>query len=291
MSNEDFKKRVQAVYESRDQWIGLIESRLHDLTGLKLSLDKAYPYPFSGKNKDVTSIKTGKKTVVVFDTDKIAEAIGTDNLFAIWQFVLGHIDTVSVFNDPEKQIHIELGDEAEKQLEYIVRKIMWKEACKKKNVMMDMDYDGFGIMDVLGIFSATRHTIEIYAQVIAYYSIKLGIAAEDLAFVVLTHELAHAYTIAGYDINGSRGSMMENLYVWDTDVIEGLAQYYTDAICNQMKDNPEFKTAFDKLSIGQTLPYRWYQDWFNKSKNHEGLRTLMIRYRDKQDAKEFRNYV
>lgn len=172
------------------------------------------------------------------------------------------------------------GDSAEAQL-----------AAIRKEVLLSDDGD-FGISDILGVFSYHEHMIKLFAQVIAYYSILLKVEAEDLAFVVLTHELAHAYTMAGYDINGYRGQLLIQPRLWNKYIIEGLAQYYTEAICHQLeKKFPQFKAAFDALLSGQTYPYTWYQDWFNRNKNHEGLRTLMIRYRDKQDAKEFRNYV
>lgn len=274
-----FEERVQAVHASRDKWIGLIVSRLNDLTGLKRAWDKAYHDPQASDNADIKAIETGRKTVVIFPTDKIAKALGTDDMYRVWQYILGYIGTEKVFLEQEVQYYTEsLGGEAEKQLTNILHEI------RRSN---DSE-----VIDVMGIFSPSRHTIKIYAQVIAYYSIKLGVPAEDLAFVVLAHELAHAYTIAGYDINASRGIMMDNIYNWDTDVIEGLAQYYTEAVCGQLdEDYPGFKAAFEKLRAKQTDPYTWYHRWFDSQRDHERLRSLLIQYRNTLDSGKFRNGV
>ncbi len=279
MSISDFEQRVKAVYECRNNWIGRIEPRLHDLTGFKLAFDNTYSYPRSKDNVDTKAINTGKKTVVSFPTNRIAEGLGTIDMYHVWQFILSQIWTDQVLLEAEEQIETDfIGMEADKQLKRILNEIR--------------RHEEIGIVDVLGIFSPRGHTIKIYAQVIAYYSIKQGVSAENLAFVVLTHELAHAYTIAGYNINGSRAIDGYLTQRWERDITEGLAQYYTDAICRQFEPvNPGFRIAFEKLRAKQTHPYTWYQDWFNGEQDHERLRTLMIRYRDNQDAGEFRNFV
>lgn len=279
MSISDFEQRVKAVYECRNKWIGRIEPRLHDLTGFKLALDKTYPYPRSKDNEDTKAINTGMKTIDSFPTNRIAEGLGTIDMYRVWQFILSQIRTDHVLIEAEEQIETDLtGKEADKQLKRILNEIR--------------RHEEIGIVDVLGIFSPRGHTIKIYAQVIAYYSIKHGTSAENLAFVVLTHELAHAYTIAGYDINGSRGIDGYLNQRWEKEITEGLAQYYTDAICRQFEPvNPGFRIAFEKLRAKQTHPYTWYQDWFNGKQDHERIRTLMIRYRYNQDSNEFKSYV
>lgn len=267
--NTEFEQRVQMVYELRDKWIDRIEARLHDLTGLKLAVDGRFSYPLVSFNEDNVAINKGKKTVVSFPTDRIATYLGTDNDYGVWKFILGQLGVDRVFMEPEEHDDIEIKEErARKQLGRILKEI------RKYD-------DDYGSIDVLGIFSASQHTIKIYAQVIAYYSISLGVDTEDLAFVVLTHELAHAYTIAGYDINGSRGLMKQKPYHWDTYVVEGLAQYYTEAICDHLKSEQSgFSNTFDRLKAKQTDPYKLYKALFNVDEDHEKIRSSMIKYRE-----------
>jgi hypothetical protein len=70
--------------------------------------------------------------------------------------------------------------------------------------------------DILGVYEyqigdllfdehvANRATIKLYWGVIGLVSEWLGCSVEDLTVVVLTHELAHAYTQLGADIEGRR---------------------------------------------------------------------------------------
>ena len=52
--------------------------------------------------------------------------------------------------------------------------------------------------------TVNRATIRLYWGVIGLVADWMGVAVEDLALVVLTHELAHAYTQLGADIEGRR---------------------------------------------------------------------------------------
>lgn len=51
--------------------------------------------------------------------------------------------------------------------------------------------------------NANRGSIEVYWAVIGLVAALLDVRIEDLTTVVLTHELAHAYTHLGYDIDGA----------------------------------------------------------------------------------------
>ncbi|MGH9390920.1 MAG: hypothetical protein ACRD1Z_14990, partial [Vicinamibacteria bacterium] len=101
--------------------------------------------------------------------------------------------------------------------------------------------------DVLGAYFFRRREVEIYWLVIGFMAGFLRVSEESLAMVVLTHELAHAFTHAGQDTDGRQ---------WDTEsfasasshIVEGLAQVYTEAICGRLAENePEALTAFQRL--------------------------------------------
>lgn len=235
--------------------------------------------PRSKDNVDTKAINTGKKTVVSFPTNRIAEGLGTIDMYHVWQFILSQIWTDQVLLEAEEQIETDfIGMEADKQLKRILNEIR--------------RHEEIGIVDVLGIFSPRGHTIKIYAQVIAYYSIKQGVSAENLAFVVLTHELAHAYTIAGYDINGYRGEILQNYHSRERNVIEGLAQYYTEAVCFQLKKYHQFKHVFEALLKNQTHPYTWHKDWLKRSGvDHEHIRSTLLNYRRFINSEAFERSV
>ncbi len=280
MSNDEFKTRVQSVHECRDQWIGLIESRLKDLTGLRLSKDPKYQYLFED-NYDQTPIKRkGKENIVVFPTDLIEIGLGTDDQFEVWSFILGRIGTGNVFDKGIEFESKELSGKPQAQLEAIQKEVL------------RLDDGDFGISDILGVFSYTEHMIKLYAQVIAYHSILHSVEAEDLAFVVLAHELAHAYTMAGYDINGYRGQILDQPGQRHKYVVEGLAQYYTEAVCHQLAGkHAQFKAAFEALLSNQRDPYTWHKQWFGGKQSHERIRPLLLSYRDHLDSEYFKSHL
>jgi len=280
ISNSEFNRRVKAVSKARDKRISLIESRLKDLTGLRLANKHKYQY-LCNENFDETPIKrSGKETIVVFPTDLIENDLRTDDQFQVWTFILGRIGTGNVFEKGIEFESKELSDKAQAQLEAIQKEVL------------RLDDGDFGISDILGVFSYTEHMIKLYAQVIAYHSILLCVEAEDLAFVVLAHELAHAYTMAGYDINGYRGQILDQPGQRYKYVVEGLAQYYTEAVCHQLAGKQaQFKAAFEALLSNQRDPYTWHKQWFGGKQSHERIRPLLLSYRDHLDSEYFKNHL
>jgi hypothetical protein len=78
----------------------------------------------------------------------------------------------------------------------------------KRVLSVREDFLGVYEYDARGLFvdehTANRATIRLYWGVIGLVSEWLGCSVEDLTVVVLTHELAHAYTQLGADIEGRR---------------------------------------------------------------------------------------
>lgn len=280
IGNQEFNNRISSVRVTRDQRINLIESRLKDLTGLRLAKKNKYQY-LCNENYNETPIKrSGKETIVVFPTDLIENDLRTDDQFEVWTFILGRIGTGNVLEKGIEFESKELSDKAQAQLEAIQKEVL------------RLDDGDFGISDILGVFSYTEHMIKLFAQVIAYHSILHSVEAEDLAFVVLAHELAHAYTIAGYDINGYRGEILQNYHSRERNVIEGLAQYYTEAVCFQLKEYPQFKHVFEALLKNQTHPYTWHKDWLKRSGvDHEYIRSTLLNYRRFINSEAFERAV
>jgi hypothetical protein len=120
--------------------------------------------------------------------------------------------------------------------------------------------------------------IELYWGVIGLIAGLLGCSVESLTVVVLAHELAHAYTHLGADIDGRR---------WDSlafansthELIEGLAQYYTYLVCygleTQMSD---VLMTYKELLEHQPDAYRTHNPWVENFKP-EGIRLAMLEVR------------
>ena len=124
--------------------------------------------------------------------------------------------------------------------------------------------------DVLGAYFYKVPEIRLYWAAIGIVARLIGVSIESLTVVVLAHELSHAYTHLGYDIDDHR---------WDTDlfaqtdihVVEGLAQFYTKVVCEHLEGRiPEAKSAFDSLLKKQGPAYTSFQRWLPQSEGNEG---------------------
>lgn len=121
--------------------------------------------------------------------------------------------------------------------------------------------------DIFGAYFFRQSRIELYWIPIGLGAAALGIAPEALTRVVATHELAHAYTHLGYDIDD---------ICWDTaafakadlSIVEGIAQFYTGAVSRRLKGRwPEMLDAYEMLLERQSGPYRAHLDWVDQDES------------------------
>jgi hypothetical protein len=144
--------------------------------------------------------------------------------------------------------------------------------------------------DILGAYFFRERTIRIYWMAIGLISRMLNVSLEGLTIVVLAHELVHAYSHLGNDIDG------EN---WDTEafaradlrIVEGLAQFYTSIICKRFDGrSPGLWNAFERLLTVQSPTYNVFRTWTQPTERAgEILRFSMVGSRKKKLAeyKEF----
>lgn len=149
--------------------------------------------------------------------------------------------------------------------------------------------------DILGIYSYTWHpllnsehdankaVIKLYWGIIGLVADLLGCTVEDLTIVVLTHELAHAYTQVGADIEGRR--WQASLFAKaDVELKEGLAQYYTERILNRFRiKHPKAISVFNKLLSKQPPAYHTHVGW-SKDNAPEAVRRALIEARRSGDG-------
>jgi hypothetical protein len=126
---------------------------------------------------------------------------------------------------------------------------------------LEVDEDVLGVYEYGRIDGFPESSIELYWAVIGVCAGWLGASVEDLAVVVLIHELAHAYTHLGRDIDGLR---------WASDAFnesnraltEGLAQYYTARVCRRLTVQlPGCRAAYEMLLPRQPRAYQAHLPW------------------------------
>ncbi len=117
--------------------------------------------------------------------------------------------------------------------------------------------------DVMGAyFHGNRPSVALFWCAIAIISLAEGIEPEALTIVVLAHELAHAYTMLGCDMDGKQ---WDDRVLRETDriILEGIAQFYTEVVCQRISDRyPKALEAFNQILKNQSPPYTTYRSWF-----------------------------
>lgn len=144
--------------------------------------------------------------------------------------------------------------------------------------------------DILGVYQydtqphndddrrVNRASIHLYWMVIGLVSDMLGCSVEDLTEVVLVHELAHAYTQVGADTDGRRWLARE-FFRTETEVKEGLAQYYTHRVLGHRKvRHAGAWGAYQALLGRQPAAYSVHLDWIAEF-SPEVVRRAMVEVR------------
>jgi hypothetical protein len=129
-------------------------------------------------------------------------------------------------------------------------------------------------------FERRRHDpwIELYWAVIGLFARLIVVDIEDLTVVVLAHELAHAYTHLGTDIDGHAWTPTE-FAASDHPLKEGLAQLYSSVVCQRLNVGaPRAAEAFERLLRDQPPAYHAHVQW-EKKRTPEELRLALLQVR------------
>jgi hypothetical protein len=158
----------------------------------------------------------------------------------------------------------------------------------KSILAVNQDFLGIYDYDSRALFvdeqAINRATIRLYWGVIGLVSQWLGCDVEDLTVVVLTHELAHAYTQLGADIEGRRWAAPLFAKA-ESALIEGLAQYYTDRVLHRLQRSyAGALNIFLTLLTGQPDVYRTHEPWMRHS-SPEAVRRAMLEIRRWSEGK------
>ncbi|MBN2565028.1 MAG: hypothetical protein JXB46_04900 [Candidatus Eisenbacteria bacterium] len=150
--------------------------------------------------------------------------------------------------------------------------------------------------DILGVYkcwpdplgedewSVNRASICIHWAVVGLVAEWMGCEVEDLTLIVLTHELAHAYTQLGADIEDRRwpASRFDQA---ETGLKEGLAQYYTQRVLERLEErHPRAIEVFHAMSGKQPEVYQVHIPWI-ENRSPESVRRAMLEVRRWQEGR------
>lgn len=115
--------------------------------------------------------------------------------------------------------------------------------------------------DVLGAYFFRRGEIQLYWMALGLFAGIIGRPVRELALITLLHELAHAHTHLGLDIDLQEWKTNEFAGA-DMRMVEGLAQFYTEAAMDRVSSRSgELSTTFNALLGFQSEPYLCHRKW------------------------------
>lgn len=256
------------VYRAFRQWNNRIREHIRNETALKLS---------DGEGQNAVGVK-----VVDGFTEPLARLIDKYNDPVLWRLIVGQPKLgglvegatflLEFWDDVERwNLKPSIAMNGRESLEH-VSKLTSKlqELANTKRVIEELKKID---EDVLGCYffggTGTKR-IELYWMPIAMFAAMAEVRIEDLTLVVLAHELAHAYTHLGFDIDGEQWKQG----AFDTahdDIVEGLAQFYTEVVTNRIRPhNPGPFEAYEALLEYQGGAYLAHLGWFKDDQKQKG---------------------
>jgi hypothetical protein len=201
--------------------------------------------------------------------------------------------------DPRFQKIMELGQavlpRARGWAELLLKRV--EEAKPLRKILIEEDVLGvyrFGPLPPSGadLVPPPNPRIELYWTIIGLVGQATGVNVGDLTGVVLAHELAHAYSHGGADIDGHRWP--NSMYAAaEVGLREGLAQYYTHQVCIRLSDqHPGMLAAYKAVLEHQPAQYKTHLPW-TKEATPEEVRAAIIesRRRGVTTLEEFNVFV
>jgi hypothetical protein len=136
------------------------------------------------------------------------------------------------------------------------------------------------------LFNAADCSIELYWGIIGLIAAQVGVDLEDLTVVILAHELAHAYTHMGLDIDDRKWET-QSFHASEKPVIEGLAQHYTMLVSKRMAGQvPNALSAYRTLLECQPAAYQVQKPW-ETAFSPEQMRSALIGTRRSEKGVSF----
>jgi len=268
----DMKERVERAFK---QWNGIIRDQLRAEMGLRLTIGNDH------------------RSIPVYIADGLPPTVrqglyGFDPTIVQLLFNKGRLETTGdgvgyIFHNLEKIARVipphrgDIDESLRSCYQYVESILQEVGRLDILRTILSADHD------VLGAYYFNGPFINIYWLAIGIAAGGLGVTPEGLAVVVAAHELAHAYSHLGRDIDLEAWDTAAFAYA-DVHIVEGIAQYYTQAVCSKLKDRmPYAMEAFEKLLGQQSKPYTCHRDWNLPAKSFgEVVRVSMISCRSRE---------
>jgi len=277
---------LDRVAQTAKQWNSTIRERLRSATGLKLStaddrqavpirVDPGLPKPFSDLVRERPDYTLWWLTARRPHLTQAAAAL--EEFEANYEDVASAIYSYSTDRDMPEADQAALVDVRA----LIENSLGWAEKHELLEQFKQIN------TDVLGAYFYNQSHVRLYWIVISIVSRMIDVAVEDLTIVVMAHELAHAYTHLGKDIDGKE---------WDTRafaksdlrIIEGAAQFYTHFVCHELADRqPGAERAFKKLLDHQSAVYADFKGWVDdrhRRRAGEIIRFALVDFRSRTSS-------
>ncbi len=277
----ELPNRVRRIYR---QWNNAVREYLRTETALRLSVEEkrqsvpivvkdGLPLPFAdilkGWNQAIWDLYLHRRQIT-------ASIEGLE----VIKRNLDYLKSLSEFQDIQVDQNT-VGDVQElvKRVEKLLEKLSLLKRIRDINE------------DILGAYFFRGPQIQLYWMVIGLLAGVLNVSVEALTVVVLAHELAHAYTHLGYDIDGIQWKT-ESFAQTDLRIVEGLAQFYTEVTCKKLEPRfPPAKQAYEAFLSIQGGPYVTYKQWVSdEDQPGELVRFSMINTRS-QNIKEYGGFL
>jgi hypothetical protein len=133
------------------------------------------------------------------------------------------------------------------------------------------------------LFNDADCSTELYWGIIGLIAAQIGVDIEDLTVVILAHELSHAYTHMGLDIDDRRWET-QSFHESEKPVIEGLAQHYTMLVTKRIAGQvPNALNAYQILLKCQPAAYQVQIPW-EKALSQEQMRSALVATRRSENG-------
>lgn len=149
--------------------------------------------------------------------------------------------------------------------------------------------------DILGTYHPGKKEIKLYWFAIGLLALILNVSIENLTLIVLAHELAHAYTHLGFDIDGNQWKLKDFMDS-ELEIVEGIAEYYSRRFAELHNDKKTGLIDTYELLLSISPPcYKKYTEWFDDKTDEigEAVRYALIisRQQGKKDYKTFMELI
>lgn len=264
------------VYRAFRQWNNRIREHIRNETALKLS---------DGAGQNAVGVK-----VVDGFTDRLAELIDRYNDPVLWRLIVGQPKLGGLVEGAEFLLSFwdeieqwdrkpEVADGGRESLQHVsALTLKLQELANAKQVIEELKKIDEDILGCYFFGGTGPKRIELYWMPIAMFAAMAEVRIEDLTLVVLSHELAHAYTHLGFDIDGDQWK--EHAFGAAHDhIVEGLAQFYTEVVTSRIKpQSPGPFEAYEALLGYQGGAYLAHRGWFEDDQKQKGeiIRFAMV---------------